>query len=136
MATSLAVVALLGLAACKTDNTPVGDLNPPVLAAEAPTPETVAWADQVVTEALAAEKAARESGKDEKAQSDAVSAVVANDAQTRVNAGVSLTQLLAGLHLAAASPRNTPLTKAVLTQLEQAFVSTSGPAGHCPGCKD
>ena len=143
-ALSFAVVALLGLEGCKTDNPPTVDSAPPAGKAssppseEAPTPETVAWADAVVTGALAAEKSARDAGKDETAVQAAIEAGVVSAIQTRIAEGRSTGQVTAGIRLAAASPRNTPATamalKHVLDQLSL-FPSTPTGSGYCPGCK-
>ncbi len=132
-AISVAVGAVLALSGCKTDDQPI-DTAPPVVQSkpDAATPATVAWADQTVTDALAAEKSARDAGGTDSTIEPAVAKLVMEDALAYANtAGPD--QAMLGLGLALNSPRNTPLTHAVLVAAIATAFPT--PAGTCVGCK-
>lgn len=137
MATSLAVGALLALAGCKTDNQPV-HASPPSLSQEppqAPTAQTLAWTDQAVSDALAAEKTARAAGGDDKAVVDAIHQAIDKDVTTFMASGTP-EQLLAGIKAAIASPRNTPSTLAAFhIVLSEITVQPTGGGQGCPECK-
>jgi len=137
---SLAVGAVLALSGCQTDNGPAVVGAPPSgpPADEAPTAATTAWAGQMVGDALAAEKAAHDAGKAPADVQAAVTAAAASDVDAYIGGHVSPAQVLAGLRVALADPRDTPLVQQVLQQLLAAFAT--GPAGssggiHCTGCK-
>ncbi len=136
---SLAFGTLSALSACGTDNGPQVDAAPPGQAAAdaAPTPETIAWADQLVTDALAAEASARAAGKDDNAVADAVQLVLMQNIDMRIDAHKTSgkAQLVAGLGLAMNSPRNTPLTKALFQQIETMVAGEAPGNGNCIGCK-
>lgn len=135
---SLAMGALLVLCGCGTDNPPVVNLAPPSVGAQPPsaTPATIAWADKAVTDALAAEKAAR----DARGTNDAISQAIMNAIQLDMVPleAEGFEQMQAGLTLAVNSPRNTTATHdafvAAFAMLPQAAPTGAG-AGHCTGCK-
>ena len=138
-AMALTIGALLALSACQTDNTPpVVGAPPPQPAADAPpSPATIAWAGQMVGAALAAEKSARDAGKDENGVEAAIQATIVDQAQAYLGTGASPAQIFVGARLAAADPRNTPATAHVFRTLDWgAFLATPvGSSGHCTGCK-
>jgi hypothetical protein len=138
----LTIGALLALSGCQTDNGPPVVTAPPSAppANEAPTAATTAWAAQMVGDALAAEKTARDGGKAPGDVQAAVTAVVSYDVQTYIGMGASVPQVMAGLRLAAADPRNTPVTQQVLQELASELISPPTSVGssggiHCTGCK-
>jgi hypothetical protein len=104
---------------------------------EKPTAETMAWAGQMVTDALAAETAATANGKNASAD---VNAVIGKDFDAYFARGVSKGQAIDGLKLAIVDPRNTPLTKQAFTDflsmvLAGPATSGGGTIEHCTGCK-
>jgi hypothetical protein len=125
----------LVLAGCATDNPPPVAQTPTGIAIEAPTADTLAWSDQLVTDALTAEKAARDAGKDDKAVFEAVQSAVMANVQPLADKGVSHAQLLAGLLAAKDNPRNSPLTAAVFGQMTEVASQGAPGGGHCRGCK-
>lgn len=136
-ATSLAVGALLVLTGCKTDNEHLNGA-PPVVSAqpEAPTAQTLAWTDQAVSDALAAEKAARAAGGDDKAVLNAIDHTIETDVNHFLAAGGTPGQMLAGLKVAGDSPRNTPATQMAFKIVLSAMMTTPTGGGQgCPECK-
>ena len=126
------VVAVLALSGCGTDNGPPVVATSPA-APKAPAAATRAWADQVVIDALAAEKAARAGGKDEQSVFAAVDAAVNKDIEAFVRQGASADEAVAGLGIARDDPRDTDVMKQIFTQ-DIVIVQQPAP-GHCPGCK-
>ena len=126
------VVAVLALSGCGTDNGPPVVATPPA-APKAPAAATRAWADQVVIDALAAEKAARAGGKDEQSVFAAVDAAVNKDIEAFVRQGATADEAVAGLGIAKDDPRDTNVMKQIFTQ-DIVIVQQPAP-GHCPGCK-
>ncbi len=135
---ALAMGVLLSLSGCGTDNPPVVHPAPPFVGAPAPTatPATMAWADKAVTDALAAEKAARDAGGTNDAISQAIMHSINSDMVPLEAEGFE--QMQAGLTLAVNSSRNTTATHdafvAAFAMLPQAAPAGTG-GGHCTGCK-
>ena len=130
------VVAVLALSGCGTDNGPPVVATPPAAPPTAhhePAAATRAWADQVVIDALAADKAARAGGQDEKSVFAAVDAAVNKDIEAFVRQGASADEAVAGLGIARDDPRDTDVMKQIFTQ-DIVIVQQPAP-GHCPGCK-
>ena len=137
-ATALTIGALLALSGCKTDNGPPVVAGPPAQPAadERPTAETLAWAGQMVGDALTAEKSARDAGKGEGDIRAAIGAAVNTDVIGYQNKGASTVQIVAGLNVALSDTRNTPTTRQIFQILEATFsAGPAGSSGHCTGCK-
>ena len=137
-AIALTIGALLALSGCKTDNAPPVVGSPPTQPAadERPTAETVAWAGQMVGDALTAEKSARDAGKGEGDVRSAIGAVINTDIIGYQNKGASTAQIVAGLHIALSDARNTPTTLQAFQILEATLsIGPAGSSGHCTGCK-